>query len=93
MKRVSPIIDAANKYYTNLNLQIPSQDKVWAGLRPCSPDGLPYIGKSPNHDNVIVAGGHAMVGISLATATGYLVKQIVQNEELEIPMEAFRIDR
>lgn len=93
MNRVHPIIKAANHYYKNLHLDVPTENQVWTGLRPCSPDGLPYIGSSPHHDNVTVAGGHAMLGISLAAATGYLVKQIIQKEEMEIPMEKFRVDR
>ncbi|HMR87048.1 MAG TPA: FAD-dependent oxidoreductase [Saprospiraceae bacterium] len=93
MNRVKPIINAANQYYKNLHLDMPTVDKVWTGLRPCSPDGLPYIGNSPHHTNVTVAGGHAMLGISLAAATGYLVKQIIQHEKQEIPMDKFRLER
>jgi len=93
MNRVNPIVHAANNYYKNIDLVIPSVDKVWTGLRPCSPDGLPYIDNSSNHDNVTIAGGHAMLGISLAAATGYLVKQIVQKEKTEIPMDKFRLER
>lgn len=93
MKRVFPIVDAANSYYPDIKLAEPKPDKVWTGLRPCSPDGLPYIGNSRHHDNVTIAGGHAMLGISLAAATGVLVKQIVQKEKTEIPVEAFRVDR
>jgi D-amino-acid dehydrogenase len=93
MNRVRPIIQAANHYYKNLHLDIPTENQVWTGLRPCSPDGLPYIGNSPHHNNVTVAGGHAMLGISLAAATGHLVKQIIQKEKSEIPMEKFRVVR
>ena len=93
MNRVRPIIKAANHYYKNLHLDVPAENQVWTGLRPCSPDGLPYIGNSPHHSNVTVAGGHAMLGISLAAATGYLVKQLVQKEKSEIPMEKFRLER
>jgi len=93
MKRVLPIVDAANSYYPDIKLSEPQPDKVWTGLRPCSPDGLPYIGSSPHHQNVTIAGGHAMLGISLAAATGLLVKQIVQKEKTEISVAAFRVDR
>ena len=91
--RVKPIIDAANNYYPDIHIEVPAVEKVWSGLRPCSPDGLPYIGNSPSHDNVTIAGGHAMLGISLAAATGLLVKQIIQKEKTEIPTEAFRVGR
>jgi len=93
MTRVKPIIIAANNYYPDINIEVPPIDKVWSGLRPCSPDGLPYIGNSTHHTNVTIAGGHAMVGISLAAATGLLVRQLIQKEKTEIPMDAFRLDR
>jgi len=93
MKRVKPIVNAANSYFPELNLPEPLSEDVWAGLRPCSPDGLPYIGASSLHTNVTIAGGHAMLGISLAAGTGQLVKQIIQKEETSIPIDAFRIDR
>ena len=93
MHRVHPIIAAANKYYPDIKLTVPSEDKIWSGLRPCSPDGLPYIGPSPHHKNVTIAGGHAMLGVSLAAATGFLVKQLINQEKTAIPMDAFQVDR
>lgn len=93
MNRVRPIINASNDYYPDLQLDIPTKEKVWSGLRPCSPDGLPYIGNSSIHQNVTVAGGHAMIGISLAAGTGLLVKQLVHKEKTEIPLDAFRLGR
>jgi D-amino-acid dehydrogenase len=44
--------------------------------RPCSPDGLPYLGRSARYDNLIVATGHAMIGVSLGPITGALVAQL-----------------
>ena len=51
---------------------------VWAGLRPCLPDGLPAIGRL---GNAVVATGHAMKGVSLAPVTGRLVAQLVAGEQ------------
>lgn len=45
----------------------------WSGLRPCSPDGLPYIGPAPGISNVIIASGHSMLGLSLGPVTGRMV--------------------
>lgn len=45
----------------------------WSGLRPCTPDGLPYIGRVPGLENVTVATGHAMLGLSLGPITGKLI--------------------
>lgn len=93
MNRMRPIVHAANHYFPSLKLEVPAPEKVWTGLRPVTPDGLPYIGRHSNYTNVTVAGGHAMLGISLAAATGYLVRQIIQYDTAEIPMEAFRVER
>lgn len=65
-------IEAAAREYLRLDavLQI---EETWAGLRPVTPDGLPVIAVSPHHENLIVATGHAMLGLSLAPGTGQLV--------------------
>jgi D-amino-acid dehydrogenase len=51
--------------------------EIWRGLRPCTPDGLPLVGQSRRFGNLVVAAGHAMVGMSLGPATGKLVAQLV----------------
>jgi D-amino-acid dehydrogenase len=53
---------------------------VWAGLRPCTPDGLPAIGRPAGLDGLIVATGHAMKGTSLAPVTARLVAELVAGE-------------
>lgn len=93
MKRVHPIIAAANSHYNNLDLIQPTKEDVWTGLRPCSPDGLPYLDYSPHHPNVIIAGGHAMLGISMAAGTGYLVNQMVHKKKTTIDISHFRLGR
>ncbi len=53
----------------------------WAGLRPCAPDGLPYIGPAgPGAGNVLIATGHSMMGLSLAPVTGHLVAQLLSGD-------------
>ena len=93
LNRVQAIFAAAKKYYPDLPVQFPDMEKVWSGLRPLSPDGLPYIGRAPRFENVFVAGGHAMLGVSLAAATGLLLQQMIEEKETEVPAEAFRVDR
>jgi D-amino-acid dehydrogenase len=51
--------------------------EIWRGLRPCTPDGLPLLGRSARLDNLVLAAGHAMVGMSLGPVTGKLVAQLV----------------
>ena len=50
--------------------------EIWRGLRPCTPDGLPLLGRSGRLANLIVAAGHAMVGMSLGPVTGKIVAQV-----------------
>ncbi|HEY7139330.1 MAG TPA: FAD-dependent oxidoreductase, partial [Methylomirabilota bacterium] len=50
--------------------------EIWRGLRPCTPDGLPLVGRPRKVENLVMAAGHAMVGMSLGPATGKLVAQL-----------------
>ena len=66
---------------------------VWAGLRPCTPDGLPVIGRPADLDGLIVAAGHAMKGISLAPVTGRLVAELVAGETPSHDLEPLSPER
>jgi D-amino-acid dehydrogenase len=50
--------------------------EIWRGLRPCTPDGLPLVGRTPRFGNLVLAAGHAMVGMSLGPVTGTLVAEL-----------------
>lgn len=63
--------------HNNANNSAPQYRSPWVGLRPCSPDGMPYIGRTARYDNLVVATGHAMMGISLAPATGEIVADLI----------------
>lgn len=63
------------------------QAKLWTGLRPCTPDGLPYVGKPKALDNLIVAAGHAMMGMSLGPITGRLIGEIVDGQPTSLPLQ------
>lgn len=54
---------------------------IWRGLRPCTPDGLPLVGRAPQSDRIVVATGHAMMGMTLAPVTGQLVAELVAGEQ------------
>jgi D-amino-acid dehydrogenase len=73
--KVKSILQAVPQYYPELKIINPGP--IWYGYRPCSPDGLPYIGRWKPGSSVIVATGHAMMGLSLAPVTGRMVKNIV----------------
>lgn len=93
VKRAEAIYNAAKKYYPGLKVAFPGANRIWHGYRPLSPDGLPYIGRHSKFENLIIAGAHAMVGISLAAATGKLVQQLVSKQKTEIDISAFGTER
>jgi D-amino-acid dehydrogenase len=67
--------------------------RAWCGLRPCSPDGLPYVGRSAGVANLTVATGHAMMGVSLGPVTGQLVAEILSDEAPSMALDLVRPDR
>jgi D-amino-acid dehydrogenase len=93
MKRVAAIYHGAKAYYPGLNLSFPQKEDIWYGLRPLTPDGLPYIGRHSAYQNLILAGGHAMLGLSLSAATGKLVEELVSGKQPSIGLEAFSPER
>lgn len=93
VRRTQAIAAAAAQYFPALRAQDIAQVRPWAGLRPCSPDGLPYIGRFARYSNLCVAAGHAMLGISLAPITGQLVAQVLAGERPRIALEALSPQR
>jgi D-amino-acid dehydrogenase len=91
--RVEAIANAVSKYYPNLKITQEEKDNVACGLRPLSPDGLPYIGKSHKCKNLTIATGHAMMGWSMGTASGLLVSQIISNKKPILDLHPFHPDR
>jgi D-amino-acid dehydrogenase len=84
-RRVEAIRRAARIYLPGLrdweaDSSADDGETVWAGLRPCSPDGLPLVGRVSRYDNLAVAGGHATLGLSLGPITGELVADVVMGE-------------
>ena len=93
INRMQGIYQSATNFYPGLKIDFPPEDKIWNGLRPVTPDGLPYIGKVRHFENVVIAGGHAMLGISEGTGTGKLVSEIIQAKTTSINMNAFSVHR
>jgi D-amino-acid dehydrogenase len=73
--KVNLIINAVPQYYPGLDINNPGP--VWYGYRPCSPDGLPYIGPWKESHSIILATGHDMMGLSLAPVTGRMVRDMI----------------
>ncbi|HEV8500549.1 MAG TPA: FAD-dependent oxidoreductase [Casimicrobiaceae bacterium] len=91
--RVRAIVEAVPRYYPDFTAGDFDRVVPWRGLRPCSPDGLPYIGRSARHPNLVVATGHAMMGMSLAPITGSLVAQVIGGERTPFDIEPLSPDR
>jgi glycine oxidase len=68
-------------------------ERCWAGLRPGSPDGKPFLGAVPGLDNLFVAAGHYRAGIQLSPGTALVMKQVLLREKPAVPLAEFRLDR
>ena len=93
VKRMEGIYRSALNFYPGLKIEFPPTDKIWNGMRPVTPDGLPYIGRHSAFSNLIIAGGHAMLGISQATGTGKIVSELVEKRSTSIDISAFKTER
>lgn len=81
-------IEAAAREYLRLDEKL-ELSETWAGLRPVTPNGLPIIGFSPRHENLLLAAGHAMLGLSLAPGTGQVVAGQANGREPEFDARPF----
>lgn len=93
IKRAESIFNSVQHYYPNLDLTFPTVEDIWFGYRPLTPDGLPYIGRHSKYENLVMAGGHAMLGLSLAAGTGKLVEEILSNKKTSVLINAFTPER
>lgn len=93
VKKIEGMVNSIRKFFPDINLTMPETQKIWAGLRPCSTDGLPYIGRAGKYGNVIIAAGHSMMGVSLAPATAKVVEELVSDKKLSFNIAPFSPDR
>jgi D-amino-acid dehydrogenase len=91
--RVRGIVRAAARYYPGIEEGDFAGVPASCGLRPCSPDGLPYVGRTARYDNLCTATGHAMMGVSLGPITGRLVAEILSGEAPSMDIGALSPDR
>ena len=92
-RRVKGITRAIPNYLPGFEFPNYSDLKVWSGLRPCSPDGLPFIGRAKSCKNLSIAAGHAMLGLSLGPVTGKLIAEIVLEQKTSCPIELLSPNR
>lgn len=90
-RRVESIKNGAREF-----LHLPEQIEIkelWAGLRPCTPDGVPLIGYHKDVPNLMLAVGHQMLGLQSGAGTGLLVADLVENKKPFVDMGVFNIHR
>jgi D-amino-acid dehydrogenase len=92
-RRVLGILKSIPKYYPKFKVEDFEGIAAWQGMRPCSPDGLPYLGRTAIKRNLIIATGHAMMGLSLAPITGEIVAAIVDGQPPSIDVTLLNPDR
>jgi glycine oxidase len=65
----------------------------WAGLRPGSYDGFPYLGLAPRTTNLYVAAGHFRSGLHLSCGTGVIMADLMLGRPVAIDLTPFRLGR
>ena len=77
--KVKGIRDSIPEYFPQFKNTDFSNLPVWKGFRPCSPDGLPYLGRTQKFKNLTLCTGHAMMGLSLGPVSGKIVSDVITN--------------
>jgi D-amino-acid dehydrogenase len=91
--RVRGIVDSFCRYFPEFQPADFADVQPWRGLRPCSPDGLPYLGRTQKFANLSLSTGHAMMGLSLAPASGKILAGILSGESTSLDLTLLSPDR
>ncbi len=91
--RVRGIIKSVLAYYPDFSASDFEGIRPWSGMRPCTPDGLPYLGRTTRYANLGIAAGHAMVGVSLGPVTGLLMAEVLAGERPCVDLGLLKPDR
>jgi len=92
-RRVEGMLAAIPRYYPRFRPEHFAGIQPWRGLRPCSPDGLPYLGRTRVASNLVIATGHAMMGMSLAPITGQIVAALLAGQTPAFDLSLLSPDR
>lgn len=90
-RRVEAIVRGAREF-----MNVPEQiryHEIWRGLRPCTPDGVPIIGRTSRYPNLLIATGHQMLGLQSATGSGKLVSDLTLGKPTDVDPKPYRADR
>src|SRR5699024_8543904 len=82
--KITALKRAVTQYFPEYSMDDLDNQEVWVGLRPCSPDGLPYVGKVEPYKNIFVSTGHSMVGMSLGFASGEIISQLITKGQAKL---------
>ncbi len=91
--RVAAIARLAEKYFEDFEVRPEEEAQAACGLRPVTPDGLPYIGRVSNWSNLSLATGHAMMGWSLGPVTGKLISELISGQPTSLSLDALSPER
>lgn len=91
--RIRGIVRSAGGYFPEIKAAQFEGLRPWVGHRPVTPDGLPYLGRAPRDSNLVIATGHAMMGLSLGPVTGAAVAALVTGKPLFRDMNALNPGR
>ena len=92
-RRVAGIVKSIPRFFPQYTPNVFADKPVWHGLRPCSPDGLPFVGRFRNYTNLLAATGHSMLGVSMAPVTGQLIANALTGAPQPAYAAAFAPDR
>ncbi len=91
--RVEAIARLTEQYYDELRVEPKELQAAACGLRPVTPDGLPYIGRVQAWKNLSLATGHAMMGWSLGPVTGKLITELISGSQPSMSLDPFQPER
>ncbi len=92
MRRVRAVVRSVADYLDGID-EDHALKNPWSGMRPCTPDGLPVIGMPTRVSNLILATGHAMLGMTLGPGTGKLVADLACGREPSLDPVPYSPDR
>ena len=92
-RRIRGIVRAMPRYFPRFEERHFDGITPWSGMRPCSPDGMPYLGRSRSAPNLVVAAGHAMMGLSLAPVTAEITADLLEAKSPRFNLSLLSPDR
>lgn len=91
--RIEGFRNSIVNYYPEFTSEVIRRAAVWCGLRPCPPDGMPYLGRIRGLNNLIVATGLGMMGMSLGPISGQLVAELVMRQDPTVSLNLLNPNR